>query len=146
MLEKDLMNEILFDTNLLIYAIDEESKFYFAVQKILNDEENRLFTTSKNISEFLSVVTRNPKSSISTKEAIAVVRDFQNIFTILFPTEKSYSIFIDLLKKYSPTGLKIHDFEIISISLSNNIKRIATVNRKDFMGVNEIELVLIEQN
>ncbi|MDP2303240.1 MAG: hypothetical protein Q8N03_12545 [Ignavibacteria bacterium] len=93
--------------------------------------------------EFLSVVTRNPKSSISIKEALTVVRDFKKIFTILYPTEKSHSIFIDLLKKYSPNGLRIHDFEIISISLSNNIKNIATVNKKDFIEVSEINLVLI---
>ncbi|MBK7107402.1 MAG: PIN domain-containing protein [Ignavibacteriae bacterium] len=137
------MNEIFFDTNLLIYAIDEESKYYISVQQILNNKENKLFTSSKNISEFLSVVTRNPKSSISIKEALVVVKDFQKIFTILYPTEKSNSIFIDLLKKYSPIGLRIHDFEIISISLSNNIKTIATVNKKDFIDVSEIELVLI---
>ena len=137
------MNEILFDTNLLIYAIDEESKYYNSAQQLLNDKGNKLFTTSKNISEFLWVVTRNPKSSISIKEALTVLRDFQKIFTILYPTEKSHSIFIDLLKKYSPIGLRIHDFEIISISLSNNINTIATVNKKDFIEVSEIELVLI---
>ncbi|MDP2303318.1 MAG: hypothetical protein Q8N03_12945 [Ignavibacteria bacterium] len=46
------MNEILFDTNLLIYAIDEESKYYNSVQQLLNNKENKLFTTSKNVSEF----------------------------------------------------------------------------------------------
>ena len=53
MLEKVHMNEILFDTNLLIYAIDEESKYYNSAQQLLNDKGNKLFTTSKNISEFL---------------------------------------------------------------------------------------------
>ncbi|HED06742.1 MAG TPA: PIN domain-containing protein [Ignavibacteria bacterium] len=61
------MNNILIDTNLLIYAIDEDSKYYNSVQKILYDESNNLFTTSKNISEFLSVITRYPGKSISLK-------------------------------------------------------------------------------
>lgn len=137
------MNEILFDTNLLIYAIDEESKYYDSVQKLISDEKNKLFTTSKNISEFLAVVTRNPKSSLSIKEALVVIEDFKTLFTILYPNEKSYTLFLDLLNKYSPNGLKIHDFEIISISLSNKIKNIATINRKDFIGVEEIVLVQI---
>ena len=58
------MNNILLDTNLLIYAIDEDSKYYNSVQKILDNESNNLFTTSKNISVFLSVITRYPNKSI----------------------------------------------------------------------------------
>ena len=61
----------------------------------------------------------------------------------MHPSEESNLIFIDLLKKYSPHGLKIHDYEIISIALSYKIKRIATVNKKDFSGIKEIELITI---
>ena len=135
------MNNVLLDTNLLIYAIDEESKYFHSVQNLLNDETKNFYITSKNISEFLSVVTRFPNTSISIKEALIVIEEFKSIFTILYPTKKSYSIFIGLLKKYSPHGLKIHDYEIISIALSQNIKHIATINRKDFAGIDEVKLV-----
>jgi len=138
------MNNVLFDTNLLFYAIDEESKYFNSVQKLLNDDSIKFFTTSKNISEFLSVVTRMPNASISIKEALLITEEFQSNFTILYPTENSYLIFMELLRKYSPQGLKIHDYEIISIALSNNIKNIATVNKKDFAGIEEIELVSIQ--
>ncbi len=138
------MNNILLDTNLLIYAIDEDSKYYNSVQNILFGESNNLFTTSKNISEFLSVVTRYPDKSISIKDALVVINEFKSIFTILYPSEQSNLIFLDLLKKYSPHGLKIHDFEIISIALSHNIENIATVNRKDFSGIKEINLVFVK--
>ena len=137
------MNNILIDTNLLIYAIDEDSKYYNSVHTILDDLSNNLFTTSKNISEFLSVITRYPGKSISIKDALIVIKEFESIFTVLYPSKKSNLIFIDLLKKYSPHGLKIHDYEIISIALSHNIKCIATVNKKDFSGIKEIELVTI---
>ncbi len=137
------MNNILIDTNLLIYAIDEDSKYYNSVQKLLDDESNNLFTTSKNLSEFLSVITRYPGKSISIKDALIVIKEFESIFTVLYPSEESNLIFIDLLKKYSPHGLKIHDYEIISIALSFKIKRIATVNEKDFSGIKEIELITI---
>ncbi len=138
------MTNILFDTNLLIYAIDEDSKYFNSVQKILDDDSINLFTTSKNISEFLSVVTRYPNKSISIKEALLVIEEFKSTFTILYPTKESYLIFIDLLKKYSPHGLKIHDYEIISIALAHKIKNIATANKKDFSGIKEIELVPIK--
>lgn len=61
----------------------------------------------------------------------------------MYPAEKSNSIFLELLKKYTPHGLKIHDYEIISIALSHKIKSIATVNKKDFEGIEEIKLVSI---
>jgi len=138
------MNNVLFDTNLLLYSIDEDSKYFNSVQELLSDESLKLFTTSKNISEFLSVVTRIPNSTISVKEALNITEEFRSTFTILYPTEKSYLIFVELLKKYSPRGLKIHDYEIISIALSNKIKSIATINQKDFSGIEEIELVSMQ--
>ena len=54
MLEKEHMNNLLFDTNLLIYSIDEDSKYFNSVQELLSNESLKLYTTSKNISEFLS--------------------------------------------------------------------------------------------
>ncbi len=144
MLEKEHMNNVLFDTNLLIYSIDEDSKYFNSVQELLSNESLKLYTTSKNISEFLSVITRIPNSTISVNEALNIIEEFRSTFTILYPTEKSYLIFVELLKKYSPRGLKIHDYEIISIALTNNIKSIATKNQKDFSGIEEIELVSIQ--
>jgi predicted nucleic acid-binding protein len=138
------MNNVLIDTNLLLYAIDEDSKYFNSVQELLNDGSLKLYITSKNISEFLSVITRMPNSDISVKEALSLIEEFRNAFTILYPTQKSYLIFIELLKKYSPRGLKIHDYEIVSIALSNKIKSIATFNQKDFSGIKEIELISIQ--
>lgn len=144
MFEKEHMNDVLLDTNILLYAIDEQSKYFKSVQRLLSADKINFFTTSKNISEFLAVITRIPNSSISVEKALFIVNDFQNSFRILYPTEESNVIFIDLLKKYTPLGLKIHDYEIVSIALSNKIKNIATINKKDFERIEEIKLVTIQ--
>lgn len=138
------MSNVLLDTNILLYAIDEESKYFKSVQRLLNTDTFNFSTTSKNISEFLAVITRIPNSSISVEKALNILNDFQNSFRILYPTEESNVIFIDLLKKYTPHGLKIHDYEIISIALSNKIKNIATINKKDFERIEEIKLVSVQ--
>jgi predicted nucleic acid-binding protein len=135
------MNNLLIDTNVLIYAIDEDSKYFHSVQRWLYSDNLKLFTTSKNISEFLAVVTRLPNASISISEALKITDDFQAAFTVLYPDEKSNLLFRKLLKKYSPQGLKIHDYEIVSIALANNIKKIATLNQKDFSIIDEIEII-----
>ena len=138
---KKHMNKIFVDTNILIYSIDEDSKFYSKSQKILFNPNSQLYTSSKNLSEFLSVVTRFPTNALSIKDALIAIEDFTNIFTILYPTKISFSIFKELLQKYKPKGLKIHDFEIVSIVLANEINQIATFNIKDFESIEEISLI-----
>lgn len=113
------MNSILVDTNVLIYAIDEDSVYFEQARDIISRSDLNLYTTSKNLSELMI---------------------FFSIFTILSPTEKSYRVLIDLLKHYQPIGLQIHDFEIASIGLAYGIDRIATMNEKDFKKIAEIEL------
>lgn len=133
------MSKLLLDTNVLIYSIDEGSKYFKQANKIFT-KQLELYTTSKNLSEFLSVVTRIPKNPMSLKDALLVVKDFSDALTVIYPDENSFKIFIDLLKQYQPVGLHIHDYEIISIALSNKIQTIATFNEKDFEKVNDIEL------
>ena len=134
------MNKLLVDTNLLVYTIDEDSIYFKEAQKILLDRSNDLYTTSKNLTEFLVVVTKIPQKSLSIREALGLVRDFTNFITILYPTPSSNVLFQEMIEKYNPTGLKIHDYEIASIALNHQINRIATFNKKDFLKIKEIEL------
>ena len=136
------MNKILVDTNVLIYSIDEDSKYFDSAQKIFS-EELELYTTSKNLSEFLTVVTRFSQNSLSLKEALLVIEDFINTITILYPTKETFLVFRDLLKKYQPVGLQIHDYEILSIGLANQIDTVATFNEKDFKKVKEAKLYVL---
>jgi len=132
------MSKLLLDTNVLIYSIDEDSKYFNKAHKIFS-EQHELYTTSKNLSEFLSVVTRIP-NPLSLKDALLVIEDFSNAMTILYPNAESFLLFKELLNKYKPVGLKIHDYEILSIALTNEVITIATFNEKDFNKIREIKL------
>jgi predicted nucleic acid-binding protein len=134
------MNKLLVDTNVLVYAIDEDSIFFRKSRDLVIHPDKDLYTTAKNLSEFLAVTTRMPSNSLSIDEAIDVAADFKTNMTILYPDEKSYDIFVALMAKYKPCGLKIHDFEIISIAIANQINCIATYNIKDFEPITEIRL------
>jgi len=133
------MSKLLLDTNVLIYSIDEGSKYFSEAQNLFS-EPLELCTTSKNISEFLAVITRIPKNPLPLNDALLVVEDFINVMTIYYPTQESFLTFQNLLHKYKPMGLKIHDYEIASIGLANQITTIATFNEKDFKNIKEIEL------
>ena len=136
------MSKLLVDTNVLIYGIDQDSSFYSAARTLL-DSENDLFTTCKNISEFLAVVTRYPHKALSLEDALGTIDDFIKFLTILYPTAASFKIFHRLLKQYKPTGLKIHDVEIASIGLAHHITQVATFNDKDFEGIQDIEIIAL---
>jgi len=133
------MSKLLLDTNVLIYSIDEGSKYFSKAQKLFS-EPVELCTTSKNLSEFLAVITRIPKNPLPLNDALFIVEDFLNVITIYYPTQESFLTFQNLLRKYKPTGLQIHDYEIVSIGLTNQITTMATFNEKDFKKIKEIEL------
>ena len=46
-----MSNQILVDTNILIYAVDEYSKFHDRAIDLIFNSNYEFFTTSKNISE-----------------------------------------------------------------------------------------------
>lgn len=60
---------------------------------------------------------------------------------MLFIPVKILAIFLELMERYQPKGLKVHDLEIISIGLAAGIHQIATFNEKDFKAVKEISLL-----
>jgi len=61
----------------------------------------------------------------------------------LFILLRSLTIFLDLVNRYHPKGLKVHDFEIISIGLAHGIHEVVTINIKDFISVKEISFIEI---
>lgn len=125
----------------MVYSIDEDSKFHTSSKNIIENPDNNLYTTSKNLSEFLVVLTRGIDVPVSINDALKLLENLVVFFTILYPSEASFNIFKELLLKYKPKGLKIHDFEIISISLQYGIKNVATKNEDDFKGIREIEII-----
>ena len=136
-----MSNDLLIDTNILVYAIDEDSQFYTASRSVLQQKNKTLFTTSKNLTEFLTVITRSSGYGLSSEIALNFLQKLIQQLEIIYPTPDSLAIFLELVTQYQPSGLKLHDFEIISIALANGISEIATFNKKDFQIITEITLL-----
>ncbi|MDQ6631321.1 MAG: PIN domain-containing protein, partial [Verrucomicrobiota bacterium] len=137
------MSDLLADTNLLVYAFDENSQFYTSARNLLYGSNHELFTTSKNLCEFLAVVTRAKSPVVPISKALEMLEEIENKFVLLYPSPESSRIFRELLRKYQPVGLRIHDFEIIAIGLSYQINLIGTADGKDFSTVTEIQIAAI---
>jgi predicted nucleic acid-binding protein len=134
------MSKVLVDTNILIYGIDEDSAFYKRARKILGQENYQLVTTSKNLIEFLAVTTKSSGYNLSIETSLEIIEEIIQVIEIVYPTQESMAIFLDLMNRYQPKGLKVHDFEIISIGLAHGVQKVATFNTKDFKSVKEISL------
>ena len=134
-------NSILVDTNILIYAIDADSRFHHQARRLILNQTYKLYTTSKNISEFLVVLTRNDELNVTTAQCLDVLEELLVDVNILYPNIMTFKVFQELIKKYNPRGLWIHDVEIASIGIAYGISAIATKNVSDFKRINEIEVV-----
>jgi len=133
-------NSVLVDTNVLIYAIDADSRFHDRALRFLSDPALRLFTTSKNVSEFLVVLTRNEEIALSPTECLEMLNSLLTNIVILYPYPMTFKVFQDLVRKYKPRGLWIHDLEIASIGIAYGISTIVTNNIADFECITEVEI------
>ncbi len=86
------MTKVLVDTNVLIYSIDEDSLFYDRARSLLNNPDFHLFTTSKNLLEFMVVATRSSGFGLPTNIALSILTEIIQSIDIVYPTEKSISI------------------------------------------------------
>ncbi|MEO6905699.1 MAG: PIN domain-containing protein [Ginsengibacter sp.] len=131
------MNNVLIDTNILVYGFNEDSIYHERSKRLLSDPLSSLFITSKNISEFFAETS---KLKADLQLALIYYFDLKLNSTLFFPTKKSLFILETLIKKYQPVGNRVYDFEIVSMMLDNDLIDIATFNRKDFISITEIRL------
>jgi predicted nucleic acid-binding protein len=138
-----MKNSILIDTNILVYAVDADSKFHKKAHQFLSNPFLKLFTTTKNISEFLVVLTRNTETDVTTSECLEILTNLLVDVVVLYPTPITLHVFNNLIRKYNPRELWIHDMEIASIAIAHGISVIATNNIADFSRIKEIEVINI---
>lgn len=67
------MNNLLLDTNILVYGIDQESRYFDVARRVLNQSDMKLVTTSKNLVEFLTVVTRSSGYGLAQEVALEIL-------------------------------------------------------------------------
>lgn len=136
------MNKVGVDTNVFVYTLDNSSPHHVKCDSFLKDTENELFTTTKNISEYIAVCT---KIGVSREKMNGMFDEIKNNVTILYPTEDSLKTFEQLNEKHQPKGNRVYDVEIVSVLTTNNVNKIATVNLDDFKNISEIELIDLDK-
>jgi len=141
--------QVLFDTNVLIYAQDKQSEFYQQAQQAHEHAiagDIRAFSSLQNVTEFLATITSSKRVSnpLSRSRALAEAQKYlySGVFEIIHPSNESAELMLKNIRfwqKSSPAH--IFDLQLIATMLSNQVGAILTANTKDFFGVAGIEVL-----
>src|SRR5574344_189800 len=93
---------IVIDTNILIYFFNADSEFHTFARSIITDNRENIFITHKSITEFVCVLSKIGMYEIIDKELPKII----NNFNILFPDNTSLLIFNKLVFEHKPGGNK----------------------------------------
>lgn len=134
----------MIDTNVLIYAFDENSIHHKTCYSLVNSNEN-LFTTHNNILEFYRVLTSKAflkNYSIDlVKQALLFIKQRM---TIVYSTEITEIILTDLVNQFTPKSGQIFDFLILAQTIENDLDVIYTYNISDFPS--NLQITISEPN
>lgn len=141
-----MIDDVLLDTNILVYSIDSSSSLHKESREILNlalKGDFNAFLSYQNLNEFLRIVTSTKFSSIplSLKEGIKSVNFFMQVCKIIYPTEVGFRLNLDLAGRYKIGSAKIFDTMLVATMLEYGIFKVYTNNIKDFSIYEEIVVV-----
>lgn len=138
------------DTNLLVYAHNEDSEFNDKatgfLEKVMNerDEEGNLSVClpSQVLIEFVNVITRQSLDKpLSLPEAIEVVNDYQKAdIRIIYQRETQIQTFLELLSSLT-TRKKVFDVALAATLKDNSISGLYTANVDDFKEFDFLKVI-----
>lgn len=136
----------LIDTNILIYATDEDSFYYNSSSNFLQSltKTEQLYLSTQNLTEFYAIVTNSKRvhHPLTQDKAVKIIIQFlkSGIFQMITPKQKAMEIIIKLLIKYKIKSTEIHDINLAAVMIENNIQTIYTADTTVFerVGLNAI--------
>ncbi|MDP3758439.1 MAG: type II toxin-antitoxin system VapC family toxin [Candidatus Daviesbacteria bacterium] len=133
---------MLIDTNILIYAINEDSPKHKLAKEFLSWNKQTLVISHQVILEAIRVLT-HPRFSKPMQSASAVksVSAIAAACQIIIPNYQTYYLTLELINKFSLSGNRIFDAYLASTAITNEIYQIATDNVRDFKKFKEVKVV-----
>lgn len=136
-----LNKKLAFDTNVLIYAVDDSSPHHrWAVKwiKYCIDHQVEIIITHQVVMEYLNVLIK--KLAINKTQALKSVQQLlkKNI-SIIYPQPSTLILALKLIKKQKATNF--FDMYLVATLIDSGINTILTKNKKDFKGVGKLEIL-----
>ena len=125
---------LVFDTNILLYAANEQSEFHDVCRRRLNEARNDVspsFVTWSICYEFMRACTHprfpaNPWRLDRAWDFVEGLLDSPS-FSILLPTERHQSVLAQTIRETPDIqGNRVHDMHIVALMREHGISRICT--------------------
>lgn len=141
---------VFIDTNILVYATDDESPFNaksLGIIKRLMKDGVDIAICSQIVREYLVVLTRGLLPDDPARSAaLHNVRKFLQAFTLLDENSESVARLQTILKNCSIGGKQIHDANIVAVMQVHGVKRLLTYNLDDFKKFDQwIEILGLDE-
>ena len=139
---------VLLDTNVLVYALDEESPHHAPSRAVVERAANgdgRHCLTSQILAEFFSIVT-NPRRVTKPRtahEAVEAIDAFLAMPGIsLLPTGPGVvSRWLAMIRLAPVAGANVFDVQLAATALESGVSKICTFNVVHFERIDGIEVV-----
>lgn len=136
---------VFIDTNILVYATDDESPFHaksLGILKKLMTDGIDFAIGPQIVREYLVVLTRGLSPDDPTRlSALHNVRKFIETFALLDENSETVARLQTIMESFAVGGKQIHDANIVAVMQANGVKRLLTHNLDDFKKFDqEIEI------
>jgi len=145
-----ISDPLLIDTNVLVYAHNQDSPFHkqsLSLVKAAIAGEFRGVLAEQNLVEFYSIVPdkRRIAKPLPPLRARELLEDYLKLpFEIIFPNKETIGKLFMLCKESKIKNGRVFDAHLAATMLSHQIKHIVTANVKDFKSFTEIKVLNIE--
>lgn len=137
----------LIDTNILVYAYNEDVEFHEEALRILENALNKNINAAiadKSLFEFFAIITdkKRVENPITIDEAIEII-DFlvDSNIKIIYSSPFSFLKTLELTKKYQVKKQDIFDINLVALMIQNKIDTIITADDKHFKNIKEISVL-----
>lgn len=135
---------MLVDANILVYAVDSESRAHAAARDWLTRQLNgpgRVAIPWQSIAAFLRIVTHHriftaPMSSAEAWEIVEAWLETESVWTPV-PGPKHAEILADLIEKYEPRADLVPDTMLVALAIEHGLA--VCSSDTDFARFTEIE-------
>lgn len=137
----------LIDTNILVYAYNEDVEFHKKALKILEDALNNRINaviTDKSLLEFFAIITdkRRVENPVTINEAIEIINLLvDSNIKILYSSPHIVTKTFELAGKYNIKKQEIFDLNLVAFIIQNKIDTIITANDRHFKNIKEIKVL-----
>lgn len=145
-----ISDPLLIDTNVLVYAHNQDSSFHkqsLSLVKAAIAREFRGVLAEQNLLEFYSIITDKKRvfKPLPAIKAQEILEDYLKLpLEVIYPNGETIKILSMLCQQYKIKNGQVFDAYLAATMLSHQINHIVTANVKDFKSFIEIKTISIE--